>query len=182
MRKSDPLRGGVLAFLTLRQPYGKPPSHGCPTTWGLHYLFNSTNPSLPHLLPPSVKPVQLLSGFTDTAGKSLWRQLCRRCMKQKEDRVAWAAPWTWCVWNAPEKESRISPLLRGGHFCCSSLCVTQSLLVCSGSGVRSSDWTWIPPLSTTLLNPSYQCLSSQGTLGACLQMNGDDTTYLHLLV
>lgn len=37
--------------------------------------------------PPSVKSVQQLSGFTDTAGKALWRQPCRRCMKQKEDHL-----------------------------------------------------------------------------------------------
>lgn len=121
VRKLDPLRGGRLAFPTLRQPCGYPPGHGFPTTWGVHYFFNSTKPTLPHFLPPSLKPVQQLSGFTDTAGKALWRQPCRHCMKQKEDRLTWAAPRTWCVWNGLEKERRTSPLLRGGHryFCCS---------------------------------------------------------------
>lgn len=105
-----------------------------PLLGGAHYLFNSAKPSIPHLLPPSVKPVHQLSGFTDAAGKTLWRQSCRRCMKQKEDRLTWAAPWTWCVWNALPKERRTSGLLRGGHhyfWHSSHLYMQHNLFLCN---------------------------------------------------
>ena len=108
--------------------------------------------------PTSVKPVQWRSGFTDAADKALWRQPCRPCMKQKEDRLTWAAPWAWCVWNALKKERRISPLLRGRHryFCRppSSPHVTLSLLAHCGSVVGSSARIQlVSPPSTTHLTP-----------------------------
>lgn len=57
-------------------------------------------------------------------------------MKQKEDRLTWAAPWTWCVWNALQKrEEDITTLKRRAPLhqrLLSSPHVTLPLLVYRG--------------------------------------------------
>lgn len=74
-----------------------------PTTLGVHYLSHSAKPSLPHLLPATVKYVQPVLGFTDTAVKAFWRQPCRRRQK---------VPWTRWVRNAPDRVSSERPASR----------------------------------------------------------------------
>lgn len=103
VRKSDPLWGSSLAFLTPRLPCGWPPSHSSPHYLGVHYLSHSAKPSFPHLLPATVKYVQPVLGFTDTAVKAFWRQPCRRRQK---------VPWTRWVWNAPDRVSSERPASR----------------------------------------------------------------------